>query len=120
MSLPQGRKPLTNKDLINMLPINDQPQYVVVTTIQTFKHTYMIPVSECHTEDPTIGACDEVTMEAVREAGQQWLGEQIVSADILPLSKALEIFDRESPYLKNWTLDQKVAFINNWREKQDV
>lgn len=103
-----------------MMPVSDQPQYVVVTTIQTFKHTYMIPVSECHTEDPRVGAMDEVTMQSVREAGQQWLGEQIVSADVLPLDKALEIFDRESPYLSDWTHDKKVAFINDWREKQDV
>jgi hypothetical protein len=120
MNLPQGRKPLTKKEMLAMMPVNEQPQYVVVTTIQTFKHTYIIPASACSTEDPTIGAKDEVTMEAVREAGQQWLGEQIISADILPLSKALEIFDRESPYLAGWTHDQKVNFINDWQERKDV
>ena len=120
MTLPQGRKPLTKKEMLSMMPAHDQPQYVVVTTIQTFKHTYMIPVSACLTEDPRIAAMDEVTMEAVREAGQQWLGEQIISVDVLPLSKALEIFDRESPYLKSWTHDQKVAYINDWQERKDV
>ena len=120
MNLPQGRNPISKKELIKMMPADEQPQYVVVTTIQTFKHTYMIPVTACRIEDPTIGAMDEVTMQAVREAGQQWLGEQIVSADVLPISKAIEIFDRESPYLKSWSWDQKVAFINDWQEKQDV
>lgn len=96
----------------------DEPKYVVVTTIQTFKHTYMMPVSDCLTEDPTEGACDEVTMEAVREAGQQWLGEQIFATEVVGEEKALEIFDRESPYLKEWPREQKINFINDWQERK--
>jgi hypothetical protein len=120
MSLPQGRKPISKKEIISMIPVNDQPQYVVVTTLQTFTHTYIMPVEACNTPDPTEGAKDEVTMETVREAGQRWLGEQILSADVVPLSKAIEIFDRESPYLESWPLDQKVRFINDWQERKDV
>lgn len=120
MTLPQGRKPISKRELITMMPTEDQPQYVVVTTIQTFKHTYIMPASACRTEDPTVGACDEVTMESVREASQQWLGEQIVSADTVSLSKALQIFDRDSPYLSGWSIDQKVQFLNNWQDNQDV
>lgn len=120
MTLPQGRKPITNAELITMMPSEDQPQYVVVTTIQTFKHTYIIPSSACNTEDPRVGAMDEVTMETVRESSQHWLGEQIISADEVSLSKALQIFDRESPYLSGWSVDQKVQFLNNWRDDKDV
>lgn len=118
--LPQGRKPLTKAEIVKMLPDSDQPQYVVVHTIQTFKHTYILPASACNTEDPTEGAKDEVTMHAVRETAQEWLGEQIVSADVLPLSKAIEIFDRESPYLSEWTYDQKVDYLNSWKERENV
>jgi len=118
--LPLGRKPLTKMEILKMLPDSDQPQYVVVHTIQTFKHTYMIPVSACTTEDPVEGAKDEVTMNAVKETAQEWLGEQIVSADVVPLSKAIEIFERESPYISSWTHDQKVDYINSWQEQKDV
>jgi len=120
MNLPQGRKPLTQAELIAMSPTNDQPQYVIVTTIQTFKHKYAIPVSACRTNDPRIGAMDEVTMQTVREMGQEWLGETIVEAQTVPLSVALEQFDALSPYLKTWSHEQKVAYLNNWQERKDV
>jgi hypothetical protein len=120
MNLLQGRKPLTKSELIAMLPTNDQPQYVIVTTIQTFKHKYAIPVSDCRTEDPRIGAMDEVTMQSVREMGQEWLGETIVDAQTVPLSVALNQFDALSPYLSSWSHDQKVQFLNNWQEQQHV
>jgi hypothetical protein len=120
MNLPQGRKPLTQAELITMMPANEQPQYVIVTTVATFKHKYAVPVSACRTEDPRIGAMDEVTMEAVREMGQEWLGETIVDAQTVPLSLAIQQFDELSPYLKTWSHEQKVAYLNNWQEHKDV
>jgi hypothetical protein len=120
MNLPQGRKPISKKEIIAMMPANEQPQYVIVTTIQTFKHKYAVPVSACRTEDPRIGAMDEVTMQSVREMGQEWLGETIVDAQTVPLSLALDQFDELSPYLKTWSHSQKVAYLNNWQEKEDV
>lgn len=120
MNLPQGRKPLTKAEMLNLMPANEQPQYVIVTTIQTFKHKYAIPVSDCRTEDPRIGAMDEVTMQSVREMGQEWLVETIVDAQTVPLSVALDQFDSLSPYLADWSHDQKVQFLNNWQERKDV
>lgn len=120
MNLPQGRKPLTQAEMIKMMPVNEQPQYVIVTTIQTFKHKYAIPVSACRTENPQIGAMDEVTMQSVREMGQEWLGETIVDAQTVPLSVAIEQFDALSPYLSSWSHEQKTAYLNNWQEEQNV
>jgi hypothetical protein len=117
MNLPQGRKPLTKTELIAMMPANEQPQYVIVTTISMFKHKYAIPVSACRTEDPRIGAKDEVTMQSVQELGQEWLGETIVDAQTLPLSVALNQFDEISPYLKSWSYDKKVQYLNDWQER---
>ena len=92
--------------------------YVAVTTIQTFKHTYFIPVSACNSDDPTIGACDEVTYEGVKEAAQDWIGEQIIDAQVLSESEAIQKFDKESPYLKEWSLDQKREFLDNWQSEE--
>ena len=54
------------------------------------------------------------------EMGQEWLGETIVDAQTVPLSVALDQFDDLSPYLSSWSHDQKVAYLNNWQEPQDV
>jgi hypothetical protein len=120
MTLPEGRKPLNDIDLLKLTPISDQPQYVIVTTVAMFKHKYAIPVSDCHTPDPRIGAMDEVTMQSVREMGQEWLGETIVDTHVVTLSAAIEQFDALSPYLSSWSVAKKTEYLNSWEEAQDV
>ena len=117
MSLTEEQKAMTNSQLINMLPTQDQPQYVMVTTTQTFAHTYIIPVDQLDGSNPEDEACKQVMDSCVREASQKWLGEHIISADVLPMSKAVEAFDKNSPYLSGWTLDQKIEYMNNWKEQ---
>lgn len=90
--------------------------YVIVTTVQTFRHRYCIPVSECHTEDPRVGACDEVTMQTVKEFSQEHIGEDIFDVQVLSQEETLKLFDKDNPYLRNWTHEQKVRYLDNWEE----
>ena len=94
------------------------PDYVVVTTVQTFRHRYLVPVSECFTSDPAESAKDFVTMEEVKEFSQEWLGEQIVDTRTVNLEEAINLLDSDNPYLKGWSLDQKVNYISNWEEHE--
>ena len=90
--------------------------YVIVTTVQTFRHRYCIPVSACHTEDPRVGARDEVTMEAVKEFSQEHLGEQIVDSKLMTQEETLRLFNEDNPYLRSWTTEQKIRYLDNWQD----
>lgn len=96
-------------------------EYIVVTTVQTFRHKYVVPVSALEKDgadgDPVLGAMDWVTLQEVEEFSQEWLGEQIVDAVQMSQEKVLELVNKELPYIKTWTEQQKIDFINAWNEE---
>ena len=96
--------------------MEETKQYVVVTTIQTFRHRYVIPVSECL---DTAGAKDSVTLEEVKEFSQEWLGETIVDTRQETLKGAIQLLDEDCAYLSGWATEQKTAYIDNWKEPKD-
>jgi hypothetical protein len=102
-------------------------RYVVVTCISTFRERYCVPVSELQklnedfkvlsVEEAISWAQDSVTMEEVREFSQHWLGETILDTFVLDKERMLALFDRDNDYLKNWTEEQKLNYVHNWKEK---
>jgi hypothetical protein len=102
-------------------------RYVVVTCISTFRERYCVPVSELQklnedfkvlsVEEAISWAQDSVTMEEVREFSQHWLGETILDTFVLDKERMLALFDRDNDYLKNWTEEQKINYVHNWKEK---
>jgi hypothetical protein len=64
-------------------------------------------------------ARDEVTMENVKEFSQHWLGEQILDTFVLDEERMLALFDRDNSYLKDWTHEQKMKYLHNWKENPD-
>jgi hypothetical protein len=103
-------------------------KYVVVTTIGTFRQRYCIPMSELqslnidtplNTANAIEWAEDSVTAEDVKEFSQHWLGENIVDTFILDEERVLNLFDRDNDYLKDWTKEEKIAYINKWKEGTD-
>lgn len=94
--------------------------YVVITATSTHRMRYVI-----HKEDlikmntdvvPTDldlidWAKDCVTMQECEEFSQEWLGEQIVDANILDEEAVLSLFDSDNDYLKDWDRDYKLAYI---------
>jgi hypothetical protein len=106
----------------------NEEKYVVVTTTSTFRQRYCIPVSKLqemngsvslkdHPEQIVPWAEDSVTSEDVKEFSQKWLGETILDTFILDEERVLMMFDRDNGYLSKWTKEQKLDFIDDWKEK---
>jgi hypothetical protein len=100
-------------------------QYAVVTVISTFRNRYVIPVDELQTLNTDVSveglelewAEDCVTCEDIKEFSQLHLGETIIDSILLDETQILELFDKDTDYLKEWPKEQKLAWIRNWREK---
>lgn len=102
-----------------------QPEYVVVTTISTFRERYVIPVDELqklNPDDPVdpSWALDEVTMQNVKEFSQRHVGEQIIDAQVVKEKEILQFFDADNDYLAEWSEEQKLEWIRDWKEKTEA
>ena len=122
MALPPGREPLNGDWFDEKNIIKEGEEYVVVTTLQTFRHRYVVPMSklqERNTDyivDPR-WALDCVTCEEVKEFSQLHLGEQILDMNVVNEKEVLTLFDMDNDYLKSWTKDKKLEYIHNcWDE----
>ena len=97
-------------------------KYVVVTTVSTFRHRYVIPMDELQALNPEVPvdskwALDLVTCEDIEEFSQLHIGEHIVDMVEKNEEEILELFDKDNDYLKEWDRDQKINHIRNWRAK---
>jgi hypothetical protein len=103
-------------------------RYVVVTAVSTHRMRYCVPVSELQKLNTDVDimndpvkqiewANDSVTMEEVKEFSQSHLGEQILDTFILDEERVLQLFDRDNDYLKEWTKEQKLKHIHNWKDE---
>ena len=100
-------------------------EYVVITTISTHKSRFVIHKDELQKMNTDITLTDEsafdwerdsVLCNEIKEFSQEWLGDSFIDADIKTEGEVLEMFERENDYLKNWSHEQKMNWINNWRE----
>lgn len=105
----------------------DNELYVVTTVISTHRMRYAIPISAMSEEGDMPVSTDQaiewiqdsVTMEEVKEFSQHWMGENIVDTFVLDKERVLNLFDRDNDYLKEWTEDQKINYIHDWKEKRE-
>jgi len=97
--------------------------YIVVTTIQTFRHRYVMHKDDIQSrnlshqaseKDLIEWAQDEVTMEDVNEFSQLYLNEVITDVNAISEDEMLKLFDKDNDYLINWEKETKV----NWVRKQ--
>ena len=98
----------------------DKEQYVVVDTVYTFAHKYVIPLSELQNQNPEMPvdpawALDMVTCDEIGEFSQQGLGENIIDHNVVSEEEILKLFDKHNEYLSNWSVAQKLQFIKQWR-----
>lgn len=105
------------------MAIKQKPEYVVVTCVSTFRNRYVIPVDELQKMNPDAEvdpswALDAVTCEDVKEFSQRHVGEQIIDAQVLREPEVLQFFDADNDYLKDWTEDQKLSWIHDWRNSK--
>ena len=97
-------------------------EYVVVTTIQMFRHRYVVPMSEVQKMNEDYEAkpewvLDAVTMEEVKEFSQEYITEQISDMFTMSEEEVLELFDKDNKYLSGWTKEKKLEWIHDWKEK---
>lgn len=105
--------------------IKPDKKYVVVTTISSFHHRYVIPIDQLqqlNTDVSIVGhevewAQDCVSCEEVKEFSQKHIGELIIDGSAITEEEMLELFNKDNDYLKNWTKEQKLNYVNNWKDK---
>ena len=94
-------------------------KYAVVKTIQTFTHTYDIAEDRLQALNPEspveLGWADDVvTCEDMDEFSQKFINESIIESKWVDEEDVLAFFDEHSEleYLRDWTKEQKLTFIN--------
>lgn len=83
---------------------SNKKEWVLVETVQLFRHRYMCEVPEGKAE----WALDTVTMNEAKEFSQQHLGETITSYRTISLEKALQLCDTDNDYAQKWNDDHKM------------
>lgn len=108
---------IDNKDGSWTMKKKEDKEWVLVETVQMFRHCYMCEVPKGKTE----WALDTVTMEEAKEFSQQHLGETIVSYRTLTMKEALELCDQDNDYARKWNDDHKIkTFFTKDGEKVDL
>ena len=103
-------------------------RYVLVTAISTHRMRYCVPMSELQKLNPEGGdlfndyqkaitwADDSVIMQEVKEFSQNHIGEQIIDSQVIDEEEMLRQFDKDNDYLKSWTIEKKIEWVNDWKE----
>lgn len=92
----------------------EETEWVLVETVQMFRHRYMVEVPKGKSE----WALDTVVMQEAKEFSQEHLGETIVSHRTVNFDEAIALCDQDNNYLTTWTTEQKVnAFFTRDGEK---
>lgn len=96
-------------------------KYVLIDTVQQFRISYCIPVDLLQQENPDgvfdaiEWSKDSVTCRQVKEFSDQDIGETIVASRIISQDEMLEIFDKDNDYLTDWSTEQKIAWVDDWK-----
>ena len=96
--------------------------YIVVTAISSHRRRYVMHRDDLQKLGPSQGdlflpvnviewANDTVTNEECEEFSQEHMGEYIVDTVEMNEEDMLTLFDKDNDYLREWTKDQKIAWI---------
>ena len=91
--------------------------YVVVTAISSYRVRYVMHRDDLQKLNPLDPvnviewANDTVTNEECEEFSQEHMGEYIVDTVEMNEEDMLAQFDKDNDYLREWTKDQKVAWV---------
>jgi hypothetical protein len=86
-----------------------ETELVLVETMSTFKHTYVVRVPKGKAE----WALDTVTCEEAKEMAQEHITESIFGHRTITKEEYLKEFDTRNDYLKSWDEEQKMQFIKD-------
>lgn len=106
-------------------------KYAVATVVSTFRQRYVIPVERLQElnkdhdldEETALVWLEEcVVAEQAKEFSQSFLGQHVVDMTLVDREAMLNIFDTDNRYLvegpDGWGEEKKLAFIDDWEEKQ--
>jgi hypothetical protein len=93
-----------------------ETELVLVETVQTFRHRYVIEVPSGKTD----WALDTVTMGEAKEFSQKHLNETIVSHRTIDNDEVLQLCDQDNDYCQGWDDDLKFeAFVTELEENTE-
>jgi hypothetical protein len=105
-----------NKDGSWTLKKKEETEWVLVETVQQFRHRYMVEVPVGKKD----WALDTVTLDEAKEFSQLHLGETIVSHRVVTEEEALRICDEDNDYCKTWNDEHKInVFFTKEGEKRE-
>lgn len=97
-----------------------ETQFVLVETVQTFRHRYIVEVPtgiDKFGKPKALWALDTVTMEEAKEFSQEHLGETIVSHRVVSYDDVIELCDQDNDYVKDWPAEKKIeVFVTEWKD----
>jgi bifunctional DNA-binding transcriptional regulator/antitoxin component of YhaV-PrlF toxin-antitoxin module len=97
-----------------------ETQFVLVETVQTFRHRYVVEVPigvDNWGKDKKLWALDTVTMEEAKEFSQEHLDETIFSHRVLSYDEVIKLCDQDNDYCKDWPEEKKVeVFVTEWKD----
>jgi hypothetical protein len=95
-------------------------KYAVATVTSTFRMRYVLSEEELQSLNTDVKLDDQkmvewledtVTCEEVNEFSQKFLGEQIISTEIMDEDQTLKLFDTDNDYLADWSKEQKLDYL---------
>lgn len=93
------------------------PKIYLVECISQHRMVYAVEAESLEYAKDTV-AMDSGSPE-FKELGQQWIGESIISARAVDEATYLEEFDQINDYLKDWSVEKKLSFINHISEDKN-
>lgn len=93
-------------------------RYAVATTIQTFKHRYVISEEQLQgfNEDAPVQLDwleDSIACEDLYEFSQKHINESILETEWMSEEEVLALFPKELEYLDDCSIEEKIHFINH-------
>jgi hypothetical protein len=92
-----------------MTPQSEKKVWVMVETISTMRHRYMIETPEDHPD----WAMDSVVMEDADEFSQKYIGEKSLEYKILSEAEVLSICDEDNDCCQSWSDEKKIEVFCN-------
>lgn len=86
--------------------------YTIITTVSQYRMRYVVP-----TDYPTNDIVKAVQNGELEEFSQVHLGEIVTDCYSLDENSTLHLFDMDNEYLKEWTKEQKLDFIQRQRNR---
>lgn len=85
----------------------------LVETVSIFRQRYVVESKKAeHAQDEVVMNTTGVYDENWKEFSQHHVGEDISSVWELSKKEYLELFDTDNDYLKSWSEERKLEFIN--------